>query len=126
MFWASARWIAIYLAGIVLVFGWSISRVVADTVTRENFALVVVLPLAWTISFPGMAASLILAQRIRGLQRVLTELAARVQGGAPTEEQERELVDTFTALAAQENGLPERLVRPFVRRALSELMQRAR
>jgi hypothetical protein len=126
VFWASARWIAIYLAGIVLVFGWSISRVVADTVTRENFALVVVLPLAWTISFPGMAASLILAQRIRGLQRVLTELAARVQGGAPTEEQERELVDTFTALAAQENGLPERLVRPFVRRALSELMQRAR
>ena len=126
MFWSSARWIAIYGVGLVLIWGWAISHALAGTVTRENFALVLVLPLAWTFSFPGMATSLILIQRVRGLQRLLAELGARVQGGAPTEEQERELEETFTALAARENGLPELLVRPFVRRTLHLLLERAR
>jgi hypothetical protein len=126
VFWSSARWIAIYGVGLVLIWGWAISQALAGTVTRESFALVVVLPLAWTLSFPGFATSLILIQRVRGLRRALEELAARVQGGAPTEAQERELEATFTALAARENGLPERLVRPFVRRTLHLLVERAR
>lgn len=125
MFKSSARWVAIYLIGVVLVWGWALSHLLGGTVTRENFALVVVLPLAWTISFPGMATSLILVQRIRGLGRVLEEMGTRLQAGAPTAEQERELEDVFTTLAAQENGLPERLVRPFVRRALHALLERA-
>ncbi len=116
----------VYALGIVAIGGWSLSHVLAGTVTRENFALVLVLPIAWIVSFTGMAASLMLAWRVRGLGRTLEEMAARVKAGAPTEGYERELEDVVTALAAQENGLPERWLRPFVRRALRALIERAR
>jgi hypothetical protein len=116
----------VYALGVVAIGGWSLSHALAGTVTRENFALVLVLPIAWIASFPGMAASLVLVWRIRGLGRTLEEIAARVKAGAPTEGHERQLEDVVTALAAQENGLPERWLRPFVRRALRALIERAR
>jgi hypothetical protein len=122
----SACLVLAYVLGIAAIGGWALSHVLAGTVTRENFALVLVLPIAWIVSFPGMAASLMLAWRVRGLGRTLEEMAARVKAGAPTEEHERELEDVVTARAAHENGLPERWLRPFVRRALRALMERAR
>lgn len=62
----------------------------------------------------------------RDVSRVLEEMGTRLQAGAATAEQERELEDVFPTLSAQENGLPERLIRPFVRRALHALMEHAR
>jgi hypothetical protein len=116
----------VYALGIVAIGGWSLSHVLAGTVTRENFALVLVLPIAWIASFPGMAASLVLVWRIRGLARTVEGMAVRLKAGAPTAEHERELEDVLTTLAANENGLPERWLRPFVRRALRALIERAR
>lgn len=116
----------VHVLGIVAIGGWSLSHVLAGTVTRENFALVLVLPIAWIASFPGLAASLVMAWRIRGLGRTLEDMGARLKAGAPTAERERELEDVLTALAAEENGLPARWLRPLVRRALRVMVERAR
>jgi len=43
---------------------------------------------------------------------------ALASGCVSTGDQEGELEDTFTLLAARESGIPERLARPLVRRIL--------
>ena len=122
----TALLLAIYCLGTAAIGGWSLSHLLGGTVTRENFALVVVLPIAWLTSFWPMATSLVMILRIRALRGLLAQLAARVEAGAaPTHEQRRELEDVFTQLAAQDNGLPELLMRPLVRRALDVLLARA-
>jgi hypothetical protein len=56
--------------------------------------------------------------RIWRLRSTLEEICRRRAAGLPSAEQEGELEDALTLLAAQENGVPERWVRPFVRRVL--------
>jgi len=92
--------------------------VLGGTVTSENAAGVIVFPLAWTFGFWPTVMPVLLAARIRRLHGTLEQLAQRRAAGLPTEESRRELVDTFTLLAAEENGVPEFLVRPIVRRFL--------
>lgn len=114
----SLKLFAIYLFGVVLVVSWSLIHVVGGTVTRENLAGVIVFPLAWIFGFWPTVMPMVVAHRIWRLQSTLERLCERRQLGLPTAEQEGELEDTFTMLAAEENGIPERWVRPFVRRVL--------
>lgn len=114
----SAKLLAVYLLGLVLVAGWSLGHVLGGTVTSENAAAVIAFPLAWLFGFWPTVMPILLAARIRRLQGTLEEFVQRRAAGLPTEESRQELEDTFTLLAAEENGVPEFLVRPVVRRFL--------
>ena len=109
-------------AGIVLVWGWSLSHLLGGTATTENLALVLVLPLAWTFGYWGVVGPLFVAWRIQRLPGLVESVAERRAAGAPpSPEQAQELEDTLVNLAAEENHLPERLVRPFVRKLLTRI-----
>jgi hypothetical protein len=114
----SARLLAIHLLGALLIGGWSLAQVLAGAVTRENAAGVIVFPLAWIFGFWPTVVPIVLAHRIWRLRSTLEEICRRRAAGLPSAEQEGELEDALTLLAAQENGVPERWVRPFVRRVL--------
>lgn len=114
----SAKLLALYLVGAVAVVGWSLWHVVGGTVTTENAAGVIVFPLAWLFGFWPTVVPLLLAHRVWRLQGTLEAFVERRSLGLPTDEAETELEDTLTLLAVEENGVPERFVRPFVRRFL--------
>lgn len=118
MFKRSLKLLVVYLVGAVIVVGWSLSHVLGGTVTSENAAGVIVFPLAWLFGFWPTVMPLMLAHRVWRLQSTLEEYCRRRQAGISAGEQLDELEDTFTLLAAEENGIPERWVRPFVRRFL--------
>jgi hypothetical protein len=61
---------------------------------------------------------IVLAHQIWRLQSTLEEIRRRRAAGLSAAEQEGEIEDALSLLAAQENGVPERWVRPFVRRVL--------
>ncbi len=115
----SGKLLVIHLLGMVLIGGWSLSHVVGGTVDYDNAAGVIVFPLAWTFGFWPTVLPVLLAHRVWRLQSTLEQFHQRRAVGASTAEQKRELEDTLTLLAAHENGIPERWVRPFVRRILN-------
>lgn len=114
----SAALVGVYLVGIALVGGWSLGHVLGGTVDLENAADVIVLPLAWTFGFWPTVVPILLAVRVWRLQATLEDYCARRAAGVSTAAPEAELEDTLTGLAARENGVPERFVRPLVRRFL--------
>jgi hypothetical protein len=116
--------VAIYGIGIVLVWGWSLSHLLGGTATRENLALVLVLPLAWTFSYWPMVGSALLAWRVHRLSGVLQNWAQRRALGLPADAPAQELEDTLTLMLVHENPIPERWARRLVRRALGALAQR--
>ena len=121
----SAKLVALYLAGIVLVGGWSLHHVLGGSATSENLAQVIVFPLAWIFGFWPTVGPLFVAYKIWRLQHVLQELADRKAAGVTTEAQEQELEDTFTLMVVEENPIPERFARKLVRRALAAAKRRA-
>lgn len=121
----SAKLFALYVAGILVVGGWSLGHVVSGTVTAENAAGVIVFPLAWIFGYWPVVGPLLLAWKIWRLQSVLEEYCARRASGVSTAEQERELEDAVTLLAMEENGIPERFARRLVRRAVGAARGRA-
>lgn len=114
----SAKLLALYLVGAVLVIGWSLSHVLGGTVTAENAAGVIVFPLAWLFGFWPTVMPILLAARVWRLQSTLEDYCTRRAAGLASDAPARELEDTLTLLAAEENGVPERFVRPFVQRVL--------
>ena len=121
----SAKLIALYIVGILVVAGWSLSHVLGGTVTTENAAGVIVFPLAWTFGFWPTVLPLVLAHRVWLLQSTLETFCERRAAGASTREQEEELEDTFTLLVMEENGIPERWARRLVRRAVAMARSKA-
>jgi hypothetical protein len=114
----SAKLFVLYLFGVVIVLGWSLGHVFQGTVNTENAAGVIVFPLAWVFGFWPTVVPLLLAHRIWRLQGTLEAFCERRALGLPTDAHQDELEDTLTLLAAEENGIPQRWVRPFVRRVL--------
>lgn len=115
----SAKLLAIYVLGALLVIGWSLSHVLGGSVTTENAARVIVFPFAWLFGYWPTVMPAVLAHRIWRLQSTLETWCDRRAAGVSTAEQEGEFEDTLTLLAVQENGVPERFVRPLVRRFLA-------
>lgn len=108
----------VYILGLVGLAGWSIHGFLTGA-PREDWALMIVLPLAWTFSYWPMLGSLIMISRIRGLQRTLEGIGAELEAGvSPSPERLQELEDVGTHLAARENRLPEFILRPIIRRLL--------
>jgi len=115
----SAKLFVLYLLGIVLVGSWSLGHVFGGTVSSENAAGVIVFPLAWIFGFWPTVMPVLIAIRIWRLQSTLEQYCERRAAGVSTAEPEAEIEDTITLLAVEENGIPERFVRPFVRRFLN-------
>jgi hypothetical protein len=121
----SAKLVALYLLGLLLIGGWSLGHLLGGTATRENLALVLVLPLAWTFGYWPMMGSLLLAWKLWRLQATLETWLERKALGLPTDSPEQELEDTLTLLLAHENGIPERWARRLVRKVSALLRERA-
>lgn len=116
----SAALTLLYLIGIPVVCGWSLSHFLGGTVTTENAALVIVLPFAWVFGYWGVAGPLVIVRRILRLQSVLETYVTRRSLGLPADASAQEIEDTLTLLAVQENPIPERWARKLVRRLLRE------
>lgn len=115
--------VLLYAAGLVVLLIWSVHGFVTGA-PKEDWALMIVLPMAWALSYWPMLGSLLMIARVRGLQRTLEGIAAELYAGIdPSPDKMRELEDVFTRLAAEENRLPEFLIRPIVRKALARLVR---
>jgi len=111
-----------YIIGLVVLVVWSIHGFLTDA-PREDWALMIVLPLAWGFSYWPMLGSLVMIARVRGLQRTLEGVAAELEAGIdPSPDKLLELEEAGTKLAARENRLPEFIVRPIVRKVLSRMV----
>jgi hypothetical protein len=120
----SAAFVILYLLGLLLVWGWSLSHLFGGTATRDNLALVLVLPLAWTFSYWPMVGSLLAAWKVWRLQKTLETWAERKAVGLPTELPEQEIEDVLTRLMAEENHIPERWARRLVRKLIGVARER--
>jgi hypothetical protein len=120
----SAGLVLLYLIGLLSIWGWSLSHLLGGTATRDNLALVLVLPLAWTISYWPMVGSLLAAWKIWRLQKTLETWSERKALGLPADLPEQEIEDALTHLAAEENGIPERWARPLVRKLIRAARER--
>lgn len=115
---------AIYLVGGVVLVYWSLSGFVAGA-PREDWALMIVLPLAWIFSFWPTYGSLATLLKIRSIGRTLERVVAQLRVGLDPEHADlAELENQATRIAAQENRLPEFLVRPLIRRGLVRAIAR--
>ena len=111
----------VYIFGAIGLLYWSVAGFNAGA-PREDWALMIVLPAAWIISFWPMFGTLVMIHRIWTVQGLLERIGERIRTeGAADANDTKELEDIGTRLAARENGLPEFIVRPFVRKALARI-----
>jgi len=113
----------VYVFGLAALLIWSIFGFLTGA-PRDDWALMIVLPLAWAFSYWSMLGSLLMIIRVRGLQRTMEGIALELQAGRdPSPENLLELEEVGTKLAARENRLPEFIVRPFIRKILNRLFK---
>ena len=113
--------VVVYVFGAVALVGWSLSGFMTGA-PREDWALMIVLPPAWIISYWPMLGSLTMAYRIWTIGSTLERIGERIRElGAADDGDIRELEDLATRLAAKESHLPELIVRPFVRKTLARM-----
>lgn len=113
----------VYAAGALILLYWSVSGFIAGA-PKENWALMIVLPAAWIISFWPAYASLLIAYKIWTIQDTLERVGQAIKARGVTDEKDlRELEDLGTRLAAKEAGIPEFIARPIIRKLLSRLVR---
>jgi len=111
----------VYVFGAIGLLYWSVAGFNAGA-PREDWALMIVLPAAWIISFWPMFGTLVTIRKIWSLQGLLERIGERIKADGVADANDlTELEDIGTRLAAKENGLPEFIVRPFVRKALARI-----
>ena len=117
--------VALYVAGLVGLGWWSLAGLLGDA-PKEDWALLIILPLAWLFSYWPTVGSLVVALRWRGLMRSLGEIQQRLENGQTAQPEARaDIVETLVELAAKENGVPRFVVRRFVERAVDHAMATA-
>ena len=122
----SVRAAAIYVVGGIGLVTWSLTGFAAGA-PREDWALMIVLPIAWIVSFWPMYGSLMLIWRIRSIQATLQRVAdENAAGRNPAGDDLGDLEDYATGLAVRESRLPEMLVRPLVRRGIAHAVGRSK
>lgn len=116
--------LVVYVFGAIGLLYWSLAGFNAGA-PREDWALMIVLPAAWIISFWPTFGTLVLIWKIRSAQGLLTRVDERLRADRAVDAADlAELEDLAVKLAASENRLPEFIVRPFIRRALARLASR--
>lgn len=109
----------VYVFGAVGLLYWSVAGFNAGA-PREDWALMIVLPAAWIISFWPMFGTLMMIWKIRTIWGLLERTGERIETvGAVDAKNLRELEEIGTRLVAKENGLPRFIIRPLVRKALA-------
>ena len=117
--------IVLYIAGLVGLGWWSLTGLFGGA-PKEDWALLIVLPLAWLFSFWPIMGSLLVALRWRSFIRGLEEVDSRLKSGQAVQSETRaELVETLVELAAKENGVPRFIARRFVEKAVEQAATRA-
>lgn len=117
--------VVVYLLGLAIL-GVLSYKGLTDWYSRETMALWIVLPLAWLFSYFPMLGSVLMLLRWRTFMRSLERLEGHLRGKEALPEAELATVETFLVeLAATENRLPRCLVRPLVKRLMTELLARA-
>jgi len=115
--------LVIYILGCLTLVPWCVWTLFT-TATKDDIALLIVLPLAWVISYWPMMGSLMAAWNIHRFMRKLDNLKT-------TEDIRREFLahgldETVIDMIARENKLPAWLVRKVIRKLpLQELLQKA-
>jgi len=109
----------VYIFGAFGLLYWSLAGFNAGA-SREDWALMIVLPAAWIVSFWPSFGALVVIWQVRNAQGLLARLDQQFQaeGGFDASDL-RELEEFAVKLAARENRLPEFIVRPFVRKAIT-------
>jgi hypothetical protein len=111
----------VYTFGAIGLLYWSVAGFDAGA-PREDWALMIVLPAAWIISFWPMFGTLVMIRKIWSVQGLLERIGERIEAdGAADAKDLTELEDIGARLAATESRLPEFIVRPFVRKALARI-----
>ena len=110
--------IVVYVAGLIGLAWWSLTGLFGGA-PKEDWALMIVLPLAWLFSFWPIVGSLLLALKWRGLMKSLDTVDARLRSGESVRPDTRtEVVDALVDLAARENGVPRFVARRFIEKVV--------
>ncbi|TNF33150.1 MAG: hypothetical protein EP312_10090 [Gammaproteobacteria bacterium] len=115
--------LVIYILGCLTLVPWCVWTLFTAA-TKDNIALLIVLPLAWVISYWPMMGSLVAAWNIHRFMKKLDDLKT-------TDDIRREFLahgldDAVIDMIAHENKLPAWLVRKVIRKLpLEALLQKA-
>ena len=113
----------VYAAGALILLYWSVSGFIAGA-PKDSWALMIVLPAAWIISFWPVYASLLIAYKIWTIQDVLERVGEAIKArGVADGKDLKELEDLGTRLAVKESGIPEFIARPIIRKLLARLVR---
>ncbi len=113
--------LVVYVFGAIGLLYWSLSGFNAGA-PREDWALMIVLPAVWIISFWPTLGTLVLIWKIHAAQGLLERIAERLRAeGLADMADLRELEDLAVELAARENRLPEFIMRKLVRKTLARI-----
>lgn len=108
----------VYVFGAVGLLYWSVAGFNAGAAS-EDWALMLVLPAAWIISFWPMFGTAMMVWKVRGAQDLLQRIVDRLRDeGAADTTNLADLEELAVQLAAHENRLPQFLVRRIIRRAI--------
>lgn len=109
----------VYAAGALILLYWSVSGFILGA-PRENWALMIVLPAAWIISFWPLYGSLVIAYKMWTIQDTIERIGETIKASGSADEADlKELEDIGAKLASSETGIPEFLVRPLIRKLLA-------
>jgi hypothetical protein len=115
------RVLALWVVGALLIVPYAVHQLLYHA-QRDQYALLIVVPLFWLFGFWGVVGPLLAIARIRKLMRAVTSAKDRESVRLAFERNEGEQV--IVDLLARELKLPERLAR-MVYRKLAETLGRA-
>lgn len=111
----------VYATGTLILLYWSVSGFISGA-PRESWALMIVLPAAWIISFWPVYGSLLVAYKVWTIQDTLERVGEAIKArGVADEKDLKELEDLGTKLASNEASIPEFIARPIIRKLLTRL-----
>lgn len=109
----------VYAAGALILLYWSVSGFILGA-PRENWALMIVLPAAWIISFWPVYGSLLIAYKLWSVQDTLERIGETIKASGQAEGRDlKELENIGAKLASDDTGIPEFILRPVIRRLLA-------
>jgi len=111
----------VYATGALILLYWSVSGFIFGA-PRENWALMIVLPAAWIISFWPVYGSLLIAYKVWTIGDTLDRVGEMIKtSGSADKKDLKELEDLGIKLASGETGIPEFIVRPLIRKLIARL-----
>ncbi len=111
--------IAIYIAGCLTLVPWCVWTLFT-TATRDQYALLIVLPFAWVLSYWPMVGSLMAAWNIHRFMKTLENL--KTSDDIKREFLSHGMDKTVVELIARENKMPVWLIQKIIKKLPIETM----